>query len=90
MFTGTNQHGYWFKWNDRYGQGNLQLREYTDGSLRGIIYIDDGTMLGKKLGEFHGFRKWVIFVINVNTHSRLYGDVNMDIIKNGYLFVITA
>ncbi|MDA9171112.1 M48 family metallopeptidase [Alphaproteobacteria bacterium] len=57
VFTGTNQHGYWFKWNDKYGQGNLQLREYTDGSLRGVIYIDDGTMLGKKLGDFIGFRK---------------------------------
>ena len=33
-------------------------------------------------------RKWVIFVINVNIHSKLYGDVNMDIIKNGCLFVI--
>ena len=56
-FTGTNQHGYWFNWNDKYGQGSLQLREYTDGSLKGIIYIDDGTMLGKKLGEFQGSRK---------------------------------
>ena len=55
-FTGTNQHGYWFNWNDKYGQGNLQLREYTDGSLKGIIYIDDGTMLGKKLGEFVGYK----------------------------------
>ena len=41
VFTGTNQAGYWFRWNDRYGQGNLQLREYTDGSLRGIIYLDE-------------------------------------------------
>ncbi len=57
LFTGTNQHGYWFKWNDRYGQGNLQLREYTDGSLRGVIYIDNGTMLGQKLGDFIGYRK---------------------------------
>ena len=56
-FTGTNQHGYWFKWNDKYGQGNLQLREYTDGSLRGVIYIDDGTMLGKQLGDFIGYKK---------------------------------
>ena len=55
-FTGTNQHGYWFNWNDKYGQGSLQLREYTDGSLKGIIYIDDGTMLGKKLGEFIGYK----------------------------------
>ena len=55
-FTGTNQHGYWFNWNDKYGQGSLQLREYTDGSLKGIIYIDDGTMLGKKLGEFVGYK----------------------------------
>ena len=52
MFTGTNQHGYWLKWNDSYVQGNLQLREYTDGSLRGLIYINDGKMLGKKLGVF--------------------------------------
>ena len=56
VFTGTNQHGYWFNWNDKYGQGNLQLREYTDVFLRGIIYIDDGTMLGKKLGEFIGYK----------------------------------
>ena len=25
----------------------IQAREYTDGSLRGIIYLDDGTMLGR-------------------------------------------
>ena len=36
ILTGTNQAGYWFRWNDRYAEGNLQLREYTDGSLRGI------------------------------------------------------
>ena len=29
----------------------------TDGSLRGIIYIDDGTILGRKLGDFIGFKK---------------------------------
>ena len=57
VFTGTNQAGYWFRWNDRYGQGNLQLREYTDGSLRGVIYIDDGTMLGRNLGKFEGMRR---------------------------------
>ena len=57
VFTGTNQAGYWFRWNDRYGQGNLQLREYTDGSLRGIIYLDDGTMLGRNLGKFEGMRR---------------------------------
>ena len=62
VFTGTNQAGYWFRWNDRYGQGNLQLSEHTDGSLRGIIHIDDGTMLGKRLGEFVGFRKWLKYI----------------------------
>ena len=36
------------------------------------------------------YQRWVIFVENVNTHLKLYGDVNMDIIKNGYLFVITV
>ena len=35
-------------------------------------------------------KNWVIFVINVNTHSILYGDVNMVIIKNGFLYVITV
>ena len=35
-------------------------------------------------------KRWVIFVINVNIHLRLYGDVNIDIIKNGCLFVITV
>ena len=57
ILTGTNQAGYWFRWSDRYAEGNLQLREYTDGSLRGKIYIDDGSMLGKKFGEFKGFKK---------------------------------
>jgi hypothetical protein len=55
-FTSANQHGYWFKWNDKYGQDNLQLREYTDGSLRGLVYIDDGTILGKQLGDFIGYK----------------------------------
>jgi len=31
---------------------------------------------------------WVIFVINVNIHLILYGDVNIIITKNGFLFVI--
>ena len=57
ILTDTNQAGYWFRWSDRYAEGNLQLREYTDGSLRGKIYIDDGSMLGKKFGEFKGFKK---------------------------------
>ena len=35
----------------------LQLREYTDGSLKGVIYIDNGTMLGQKLGDFIGYKK---------------------------------
>ena len=35
-------------------------------------------------------KKWVIFVINVNIHLRLYGDVNITIIKNGFLFVTTV
>ena len=54
--TGSNPFGYWFRWNDKYGQGSLQLRDYPDGSLKGIIYIDDDTMLGRKLGHFIGYR----------------------------------
>ena len=54
--------------------------------------LRDNKGISKVLYEIRDqhFKLWVIFVINVNTHSKLYGDVNMDIIKNGYLFVITA
>ena len=38
----------------------------------------------------YNWKKWVIFVINVNIHLRLYGDVNITIIKNGFLFVTTV
>ena len=31
-----------------------------------------------------------MIVINVNTHSRLYGNVNMVIITLGFLYVIIA
>ena len=51
------------------------------------ILIYDNTIIVKTLVKMLD-KKWVIFVINVNTHSKLYGDVNMDIIKNGCLFVI--
>ena len=53
------------------------------------ILIYDNTIIVKTLVKMLD-KKWVIFVINVNTHSKLYGDVNMDIIKNGYRFVITV
>ena len=36
-----NQNGYWFRWNDNWGQGFVNLKEYTDGSMRGNIYIDE-------------------------------------------------
>ena len=53
------------------------------------ILIYDNTIIVKTLVKMLD-KKWVIFVINVNTHSKLYGDVNMDIIKSGCLFVITV
>ena len=56
-FHSKNQNGYWFRWNDNWGQGFVNLKEYTDGSMRGNIYIDDGTNPGKLMGEFNGFRK---------------------------------
>ena len=52
-----NQNGYWFRWQDNWGQGFVNLKEYTDKSMRGNIYIDDGTNPGKLIGEFNGFRK---------------------------------
>ena len=56
-FHSKNQNGYWFRWNDNWGRGFINLKEYTDGSMRGNIYIDDGTNPGKLMGEFNGFRK---------------------------------
>jgi len=45
-----------FRWKDNYGQDNVSLKEYTDGSLREAIFIDDGTNLGKQMGEFNGYK----------------------------------
>ncbi len=56
-FHSQNQNGYWFRWNDNWGQGFVNLKEYTDKSMRGNIYIDDGTNPGRLIGEFNGFRK---------------------------------
>ena len=36
------------------------------------------------------YQRWVITVSNVNIPLILYGDVSMDIIKNGFLFVTTV
>lgn len=56
-FHGTNQSGYWFRWNDEWGQGFVVLQEFTDGSMRGQIYMDDGTNPGRLMGEFSGNRQ---------------------------------
>jgi len=56
-YHSQNQTGYWFRWRDNWGQGFVNLKEYTDKSMRGNIYIDDGTNPGKLIGEFNGFRK---------------------------------
>ena len=56
-FHSQNQNGYWFKWQDNWGQGFVVLQEYKDGSMRGNIYMDDGTNPGKLMGEFNGSRK---------------------------------
>jgi hypothetical protein len=56
QLSSQNEHGYWFNWQDNFGRGRLLLREYTDGSLRGQIYMDNGTNPGRLLGEFAGFR----------------------------------
>ena len=54
--TGQNEHGYWFNWQDSFGNGSLVLKEYTDGSLRGQIFLNDGSNPGKLLGDWNGFR----------------------------------
>ena len=56
-YHSQNQTGYWFRWRDNWGQGFVNLKEYTDKSMRGNIYIDDGTSSGKLMGEFNGVRK---------------------------------
>ena len=43
-------------WRDNWGEGRLLLKEYTDGSLRGQLFGNDGTNPGRLLGEFAGFR----------------------------------
>lgn len=56
QFSSQNEHGYWFNWQDHWGNGRILLQEFTDGSLRGQIFMEDGTNPGKLLGEFSGFR----------------------------------
>ena len=55
-YHSQNQHGYWYSWQDNWGTGLISLKEYTDGSLRGYIYMNDGTNPGKLLGDFIGYR----------------------------------
>ena len=55
-YHSRNQNGIWFTWQDKWATGMISLKEYTDGSLRGQIFMNDGTNPGKYLGEFIGFR----------------------------------
>jgi hypothetical protein len=55
-FRSQNQYGYWYSWKDKWGSGLVKLKEYTDGSLRGSIYMYDGTDPGKLMGEFVGYK----------------------------------
>lgn len=56
QFSSQNEHGFWFNWQDNWGRGKIVLKEYTDGSMRGQIFMEDGTNPGKLLGEFIGYR----------------------------------
>ena len=56
LYHSRNQNGIWFTWQDNWATGMISLKEYTDGSLRGQIFMNDGTNPGKYLGEFIGFR----------------------------------
>ena len=55
-FKSQNEFGYWYSWKDKWGSGLVKLKEYTDGSLRGSIYMYDGTDPGKLMGEFVGYK----------------------------------
>ena len=46
--------GYVYRWRDDYGRGNLYLYPYTDGSMRGEMYMDDGPDYEQKLGKWIG------------------------------------
>ena len=54
-FYSQDQQGYWYRWSDGHGRGNLYLRPFNDGSLRGTIYIDNGSASGQMLGEWVGY-----------------------------------
>lgn len=56
QYHSQNEHGYWFTWQDNWGTGLVSLKEFTDGSMRGHIYMDNGTNPGEYLGEFIGYR----------------------------------
>jgi hypothetical protein len=64
LFHSQNQSGYWFRWKDEWGSGFVVLKEYTDGSMRGNIYMDDGTNPGKLMGEFNGSRNKASLIHN--------------------------
>ena len=55
-FKSQYQYGYWFSWRDKWGSGLVKLKEYTDGSLRGSIYMNDATYPGKLMGDFVGYK----------------------------------
>ena len=57
QLSSQDNNGYWFMWQDNWGEGRLLLKEYTDGSLRGQLFGIDGTNPGRLLGEFAGFRQ---------------------------------
>ncbi len=53
-YSSVNEHGYWWKWTDAYGGGRAVFNTYTDGSIRGTIYLTDGTDPGRVLGAWIG------------------------------------
>lgn len=53
-YLSVNEHGYWWNWTDAYGGGRAVFNTYTDGSIRGTIYLADGTDSGRILGAWIG------------------------------------
>ena len=56
QFSSQDNNGYWFMWQDNWGEGRLLLKEYTDGSMRVQLSGNDGANPSRLLGEFAGFR----------------------------------
>ncbi len=53
-YSSSNEYGYWWNWKDAYCNGVAVFNNYIDGSIRGTIYLADGTNPGRLIGAWIG------------------------------------